>query len=461
MKRLSGICLHISCGDRSLSCNSPGAALVGSAPSRMHKMLANVRKRLFIRSVLLLASISTAHAANGDLLDSFEQAKRFDPLFQSAIAERDANKATANAARVSYLPQLNLSVSQTEVDNRTRRTFSVTQPIINADRYATFRQAGPRDILTDATYRFREQELALRLFSAVSELILARESLTLNRAKINAIAQQAKSAKRAFDLGTGTITDVRDAQVRLEQANASDATLRARKNAAERQLAAITGSLPSGKAFNIVWQNPAVLRHSLAPYIERFPQDNPQIVQAMQNERIARLELTRARGALLPTVSAVASRTELTGVNSNYAGVAISLPLEARTFLQISSAAANATLAGEQARDVEQQTRLDVNRLLELVEAGRKEIEIRLESIRSAELSVEANEKSFEGGVRNKLDVINAIQTLYQTKEDYVRSILIMAGNLLQLQLTLAVPVSDSMKQLQEVLFMPSLAEMQ
>ncbi len=456
MERLLGICPPFYCNPLSRRSLALKTALLGSVLRSQCKTLACTWKRLLIRSMLLLAPMGNVQAADGDLVDSFEQAKRFDPLFQSALAERDANKASANVARVAYLPQLNLSVSPTETGNRTRRTVSVTQPIFNADRYATFRQAGPRDILADATYQSREHELATRLFSAVSEVVLARESLELNRARIDAIAQQAKSAKRAFDLGTGTITDYRDAQVRLEQANASDITLRAQKNAAERQLAAITGSMPSSKAFNIAWQKPTVLRESLDRYIERFPQNNPQIVQARQNERIAQLELTRARGALLPTVSAVASRTELGGTSSNYAGVAVSLPLEVGTFLEVSGASANATRAGEQARDVEQRTKLDVNRLLELVEAGRNEIEIRLESIRSAELSVEANEKSFQGGVRNKLDVINAIQTLYQTKEDYVRSVLTLASNLLQLHLALAVPVSDSMKQVQAVVFTPS-----
>jgi protease secretion system outer membrane protein len=388
-------------------------------------------QHLLVRSVLLLAPMGAAHAAGGELLDSYEQAKRFDPLFQSALAEREANKVAANVARVAYLPQLRFTIAQTETDNRTRRTLSLTQPIIDADRYATLQQAEPRDILADATYQFREQELASRLFNAVSEVILARESLALNQAKIDAIAQQAKSAKRAFDLGTGTITDFRDAQVQLEQANASDATLRARKNAAERALAAVTGSSPGSEAFNIAWQTPTALRYSLDDYIKRFTQTNPQIVQARQNERLTKLELKRARGALLPTLSAVASRSDFNGSSSHYVGLAVSLPLEVGTCLQVSGAAASASQAGEQARDVEQQTRLEVERLLEFVEAGRNEVEIRIESIRSAELSVEANEKSFEGGIRNKLDVINAIQTLYQTKEDYDRSEHSLAGNLL------------------------------
>lgn len=436
--------------------NAQKATLFFSAPFPTYKMFVSAWKHIVIRSMLLLAPLTTAHATNGDLLDSFEKAKRFDPLFQSALAERDVNRASANVARAAYLPQLNLTVTQKETESRTRRTISVTQPLINSDRYATVREAEPRDILADATYQTREQDLASRLFGAVSELIQARESLSLNQAKVNAIAQQEKSAKRAYDLGTGTITDLRDAQVRLQQAMASDATLRARKSAAERQVAAITGSLPSSAAFNITWKKPAILQESINNYIESFSKNNPRIVQAVQNERIASLELTRARGALLPTVSAVASRTEFAGATSNYVGIAVSLPLEVGTFLQIPGSAASVTRAGEQVRDAEQRVQLDVERLLELVEAGRNEIEIRLESIRSAELSVEANEKSYQGGIRNRLDVINAIQTLYQTKEDYVRSVLDLAGNLLQLHLTLAVPASESMKQVQDVLFMPS-----
>jgi protease secretion system outer membrane protein len=181
--------------------------------------------------------------------------------------------------------------------------------------------------------------------------------------------------------------------------------------------------------------------------------NNPGLIVARQNERIAEIGVTRAKGAWLPTVAASATRTKTSVASNSYVGVALAFPLSAGSYYQVSGAVASATRAAESARDVEQKTKLEVQRLRDLVEAGRYETEIRMESIRSAELSVEANEKSFSGGIRTRLDILNSIQTLYQTKEEYLNATVTLAENLLGLYLQMAMPIPDALKQVQSVLF--------
>jgi protease secretion system outer membrane protein len=415
-------------------------------------------KKLVVASCLaiaLAASIQAGHAQTGgsNLLDHFEKAKQFDPAFQGALAERDGNVIASKVAASALFPEVRYSQSQLETENSARSTVTVSQPVFNVDRYSTFRERGPRAVIADATYQTREQELAQRLFKAVAELVRARESLALNKAKIDTLDQQAKSAKRTFELGTGTLTDVRDAQVRLDQARAGDLTLRARQAAAERAFAAITGYAPLPNAFALGNQKPQVALQSLDEYMMQASSNNPSLIVARQNERIAEIGVTRAKGAWLPTVAASATRTKTSVASNSYVGVALAFPLSAGSYYQVSGAVASATRAAESTRDVEQKTKLEVQRLRDLVEAGRYETEIRMESIRSAELSVEANEKSFSGGIRTRLDILNSIQTLYQTKEEYLNATVTLAENLLSLYLQMAMPIPDALKQVQSVLF--------
>lgn len=399
------------------------------------------------------AAIPTAGKAQGALVTHFEHAKQFDPLFQAAHAERNANLVSSNLARTALLPQLQINSSRLETESSQRTTATVVQPLVDANRFATYQEGEPREIIANATFQAREQDLALRYFKAVSEVVRNRESLSLNKAQIESFDQQARSAKRAFELGTGTVTDLRDAQVRLDQARATDIRLRALLLAAERQFYAMTGRLPPDQAFSLARRPLQVALGKPEESLSRAAQNNPQLVASRQNERIADLAITRAKGAFLPTVNVTATRTHSSRFSDSYVGVQISIPLQASTFLQVSAANANAAQASYQTDALAQRTQLEVQRLRDLVEAGRSEIAFRLQSIESAELSVEANEKSFRGGVRSKLDVINSIQILYQVKQEHLEAVLALADHFLQLNMQLAMPVFDSLEQVENLLF--------
>lgn len=421
-----------------------------SAPTK------NTSRGPLLAVAALLLAVAGVARAGGELVENFQRAQHSEHLFQAARAERDVNLVASRVARAALYPELRLNTAQLETENTARTTVSVIQPLISAERYATFREGEPRQLIADATYQARELELVQRYFKTVSDLVRARESLALNQAKIDAFDQQARSARRTFELGTGTLTDLRDAQVRLDQVRAADVTLRAHLNAARRQFAAITGAAPGPNAFALARKKPVVALATMSDDLARVAQGNPQMVVSRQNVRLAELGVTRAKGVFLPTLNATATWSRASGVINNYIGLQLSIPLQAASFYQVSGALANVQRASEQTEDLEQRTRLEVERLRELVEAGRAEIEIRLEGIESAELSVEATEKSFRGGVRSKLDVINSIQTLFQAREEHLNAVLTLAENLLNLHIQLATPIPESLSQIESILFTPA-----
>jgi protease secretion system outer membrane protein len=101
--------------------------------------------------------------------------------------------------------------------------------------------------------------------------------------------------------------------------------------------------------------------------------------------------------------------------------------------------------AQESLRETEAKVRLETDRLNALIATGIEALRIQREAIASAELSVEANRQSYQGGVRTAVDVINAIQTAFQVKSEYVGLATAQAENILSLTMLTAVNPQEAM----------------
>ena len=80
-----------------------------------------------------------------DLVGDLQKAMRYDPTFQTAVAQRQANLAASSQASASYYPSASLNNSRMATDSSSRTTVSVTQPLIDLDKFATLKQAKPRE----------------------------------------------------------------------------------------------------------------------------------------------------------------------------------------------------------------------------------------------------------------------------------------------------------------------------
>jgi protease secretion system outer membrane protein len=78
---------------------------------------------------------------------------------------------------------------------------------------------------------------------------------------------------------------------------------------------------------------------------------------------------------------------------------------------------------------------------------------VRVEAINASELSLDANEQSFKGGVRTKLDVLNALQALFQARADYASAQLRLGETFLSLLTVSATDADESLKQINDLLF--------
>jgi protease secretion system outer membrane protein len=426
------------------------------APAALHAQTAD--EAVIVQGPVSEEGGDVSRTSSGALVGSLGLAQAFDfaldndAEYRSAEAEFDVNRAAARQSLTSYLPSANYSMTNIPTDGLTRQVFSVSQPLLSLERLATFKQRGPRNRYADVLLLTRQNDLAQRLMKAVSDYVRANESAKLNAAKVDALEEQSSRATKLYRGGLGTITDAREVEVRFLQARANQSLLIAERDAAARRIGSMTGVDLTARDFVL----PERLKHIVLQPKEALSAgvaQSPQVLSAQLTERIASLESQRVRGSLLPTVQGSASYTTTQGRHISYVGLSVTAPVNAGGFFHLASASASARRSSEDRRRVQEQTEVNFERYYGLVKGGQDALQGHALAIEAAELSVTANRKSYDGGVRSNLDVINAIQTAFEVKNQYINSALSLADNYLNLQLTAGVPASEAIENVEHFLF--------
>lgn len=409
---------------------------------------------LFFTIIVLLGFPSVS--VGQSLLRDFQQASNFDPVFATARIENEAGKLDAKIASMAYYPSARVSLSQLDNENSDRKTLAITQPIFSYEKWLTLKESDPKMALAGIKLEISQYDLAQRLFKAVSTLVEAREKLSLNINSLKALEAQVLSARRAFELGLGTITDLRDTEVRLAQVKSQSFVIRASKAAAERQYIALVGQSPTVSGYTLNTKPLAIRLSTLQEYMSLAEQRSPAIRSTEIGIELAEISKKKAIASLLPSVNAFVQRSQISGAPSvSNSGVAfrVDLPLQAGSFYKGTAANLELGKAQEQARNTLQQIKLEVERNYSQVEAIQSELLVRAEAIKVSELSLEATEQSFKGGVRTKLDVLNALQALFQARADYASAQLRLGEAYLALLIVSATDTDVALTKINDLIF--------
>lgn len=390
-----------------------------------------------------------------NLPQDFEKALTFDPGYQSAKADYEVGQRNVKQSRSVFYPEATFNTQRLATDTGSRTSVSITQPILDAQRWLTLGQAAPQQLLAEVNLQAKLQDLAVRLVKAANAIVVANENIKLNVAKMDALDQQAVAAKRKQQLGQGTVTDVRDIEVKASQAKAQQISFATQLQNARKQYEAITGVLPVTTQFVLPTTHAAYGVKPLADYTEQALQAGPGVLAARYNVVIAEYEVKKIKASFLPAVAAQYSYSESGGstTSNSYVGVGMTVPLKAGTLYGIDAAQASVVKAQESLRETESKVRLEADRLVALVSSGMEALRIQREAIAAAELSVEANRQSYQGGVRTALDVINALQTVYQVKSEYVGLATAQSENILGLILLAATNPQEGVAETYRYLF--------
>lgn len=401
--------------------------------------------------ITLVFYCSSAHALN--LVEAYQLALAHDVQFQSAQAEWEINQALAQQAKTAYLPEASYNRVDIPTEKSPVQTLTLTQPVFNLNRYATFKQAEPRKRLAIAAFQLRQQELSTRLLMIVNELVRTRENSVLHQAKMSELKQQYARAQRMYDLGHGTITDVRDTQVQYQQAQADQVLHEVDIQVAEKAFFDLTGVMPATEHFALPPAEFSITLEPLDLLQQHLEQTNPAINMAWHNVELKKLDAKRVQSNILPSVYATYSRSSYSNTLNITTGLTVSIPLNFGNYYALRAATAETAKANTEHQSRKQQLKRELERVYAMFEAGQQALKIQQNAITSAELSVAANRKSYEGGIRSNIDVVNSIQVLFKVKNQYVVILTRQAENLLKLLLLAGYEVDKSMALVQHFLF--------
>ena len=334
-----------------------------------------------------------------------------------------------------------------------QNNMSVTQPLIDLEKYDLVKQGAPKEAYADAVFMTQEQDLASRVFTAVAALVTQNQAIQSNNVRINTLQKQLDRIRRMIQLGYGTITDERDIKVRFEQAVANGVTLEINRRNAITQVMTLSKKSVDVNDFKLPESHKLNGQFEINGLLAKVLESNPNLNAARKTEEISMLEAKRTRDTLLPTLSVTQSKRWGDQFNDHATMFSLSMPLDASRVIGGLSAGANEQKAYEVRRQVEEQTVMLTNQLYESVVLGRDALDNKKIAVEAAKLSVEANERSLIAGVRTTIEVLNSIDTLYQARNDYVTTALNLGNAYLNLLLISGEAPSDAILQTQQFLF--------
>ena len=265
-----------------------------------------MRKQLYIGllSFALLSYSASVFAL--DLKEAFSNARVYDAKFKGAEADLTINKYQAALSYTAFMPSASYGYKDTlntSSQGSKGNTISISQPIFSLDKFDQLKEGKPREDYAVALLMTNEQDLASRLYTAVSNLIIANEGLKSSETRIQNLKMQLVRAKRMLELGQGTITDQRDIEARYQQAIASQVTFTINKRTAEMQIFTLCRIKPEGKDFQLLEKHNQPQVDPFDKIIANVLENNPNLLAAKSTEEISKLEASRARNQFMPTVS--------------------------------------------------------------------------------------------------------------------------------------------------------------
>jgi outer membrane protein len=415
-----------------------------------------VFRTLPLTAAVMLAFASSAQAQS--LVEMYEAARGYDASFISAKSLYEANLAKANQALGGILPNIAISVSQTRTDfqrqligvDATRtpvteletKTTAATlvQPIYRPAAWATYRQGGRQLQQAAAQYETAEHDLLIRVSQAYFDVLTSEDNFDLVQNQKKAVSEQLASAQRNFEVGTATITGVRDAQARYDLANAqaiaAENELRT-KRLALNMVVGLNDAKPKRLA-----KHPATIaapKDDVNVWVSQAQSSSPTVRQAQLAVEVADYEVDKALAVHKPTLDAQMTYGRTENLKGTYVstysayplttwnpsvGLVLNVPLFAgfSGVYKVKEAYALKDKAQSDLenarRGTEQATRNTYFGLL----AGLSQVKAYEAAEASSQSALDANKLGYSVGVNINIDVLNSQSQLYQTKRDLAKA---------------------------------------
>ena len=404
-------------------------------------------------TTLLLLFMVNGQINAEDLKDIYQLALLNDPTFKAAEASFRAGKEYKIQGRAGLLPSLNLSGSTgwneyrleeqlLDEYNSNNHSVSLQQPVFRLDRWFQFRQGKALTESASAEFAYQQQELLIRVSTSYFNVLNAMDSLNASKAEEEAIGRQRDQAKKRFEVGLASITEVQDTQAAYDLSVVGRIIGESQLDSAKESLSAIIGGVlpllsPLSKDYVTPPPNP-IDRES---WVKLALANNFQLKASRLSTTAAKNNARASGSAHLPKIDIVGRATRSSSRQGKFGGfiqnplydlesdnrqyqIQVSLPLFAGGAISSSRRQAYAQYdrSKEQSLFTERSVIREVRSNHFNVQTQSANVTARRQALKSSESALEATKIGFEVGTRNVVDLLQSERGLYAAQRDYAKS---------------------------------------
>lgn len=412
-------------------------------------------RALPLAAAMAFALAPSAHAQS--LVELYDAARGYDAGYMSAKSLYEANLAKANQTLGGVLPSIALSASASRTYFNYRpdaplppsvvpseryygtgsAAITLTQPIYRPAVWASYKQGGPLLQQAAAQYEAAQQDLLVRVSQAYFDVLTSEDSLELVQAQKKAVGEQLASAKRNFEVGTTTITGVRDAQARFDLTTAQE--IAAANDVRIKRLALdLVVGLSNAKPKRLLNNSQLVKAPTddVNVWVAQSELASPAVRQAQLALDVAALEVNKAQAGHKPTLDAQVSYGGIRNVAGSAtqavsshiynpsAALVLNLPIFSgfATDYRVKETVALEDKARADLEAAKRNTAQATRTAYFGLVAGLSQVQAYEAAEASSQSSLDANKLGYSVGVNINIDVLNAQSQLFQTKRDLAKA---------------------------------------
>lgn len=402
-----------------------------------------------------LAVLTAFPASALDLAQAYRLALEQDATIRASRAAAEAGRERLPQARSQFFPNISANASRgrnsldttapdflgretTTHDRYSSSTEAITlrQPLYRKGIMAQYQQAKALVADSEAVLERDQQSLVIRVTQAYFETLLAEEQLVLVGLQKSAYTTQVDAARKGFAAGSGTRTDIDEAQARLDLTIAQELEARQNVDLARRQLEVLINQPVTEKVapvnvskLELSAPSPA----SVEAWTAQAEAASPELQSARAQIEAARAEVEKARAGHYPTLDAQAqisrSNSEnITRLNTQYNQKQISIQLNVPLFQggyvnsQVREALALLERAENRLEEIRRDLGVRVHREFRGVTEGVLRVRALEQAVKSTTQLAMSSRRSFEAGARTRLDILNAEQQLGTAQRDLAQA---------------------------------------
>jgi protease secretion system outer membrane protein len=425
----------------------------------------NVGFKKIMSLLLTLLLASTSSKAAESLLSLYQAAVNYDAQYKSTVADTQADREEIEKARALFYPKAQLlgSIGRGNTDRSTQSlsgaidshlnyktqnlALTVKQPLFNKETMANYKSAQALVKGKESLLQSEASNLITRIASTYFELLYAEEKSTVAQNQLIALSQQLDQANKRYQHGAGTITEISEAQASLDIAQAELVEANNSINTNRLLLSNMTGhevdalaKLDLNKIANLNMRN-----QSLDYWIKAAMDNNPEIIAAQYAVEVAQQEVEKKQAGHYPTLDLVGARSYSENDSNNTIGaqfdtttvaLQLSMPLYAGGY--VNASVRQSLNKVEAAKEVLNLKTRDVNtnikKYFQQMQSEQLSIQAYLQAVKSSEVALDGTSKSFIGGLRTNIDVLNAQQRLYENKLKLSKSYYVLVNDMVNIK---------------------------